>query len=174
MKIETKYILERTSEPSEDRVNFRVLVDGSEVHRAFFTRECYGAWYVGETPSFIQTAEERGKYIKAAFKLFHEPTSSFTLEYEVGSPYTEEWFLKARSRELECARDDLSALKERMEHLPKMIGVLNEVLKKGYNEAARDLADNIEYYAYRIAQVMGNIKYACKPDSNGKITAKLY
>ena len=61
-----------------------------------------------------------------------------------------------------------------MEHLPKMIGVLNEVLKKGYNEAARDLADNIEYYAYRIAQVMGNIKYACKPDSNGKITAKLY
>lgn len=173
MKIETKYILERTCKPSENRVDFRVLVDGSEVHRALVTREGPGG-YIGKMPSFIRTAEDRGKYIRAALKLFNEETSSFTLEYEVGSPYTEEWFSKARDHELECKSNDLLALKERMEHLPKMIDTLNEMLKNGYNKDVSDLAYNIQHYAYRIARSMDSTKYTCIPNGNGKITAKLY
>ena len=111
MNTETKYTLKRNSKPSEDRVDFRVIVNGLEVHRAFLTREGPGG-YIGRMPSFIQTSEDRAKYIRAAQKLFHEQTSSFTLASEEDRPYTEKWFSKSRS--LNYERNDLLALKECM------------------------------------------------------------
>lgn len=173
MNTETKYTLKRDSEPSKDRVDFRVIVNDVEVYRAFLTQEGPGG-YIGGMPSFIQTAEDRAKYIKAAHKLFHEQTSSFTLASEEDRPYTEKWFSDARSHEFKCKNNDLLALKERMEHLPKMIDTLNEMLKKGYSREVGNLAYNIEHYAYRIARSMDSTKYTCMPKSNGKITAKLY
>lgn len=173
MNTETKYTLERTFDPREDRVDFRVIVNGVEVHRAFLTREGPGG-YIGKMPSFVQTAEDRAKYIRAAHKLFHEQTSSFTLEYEVGSPYTKEWFRDVRSHEFKCKSNDLLALKERMEHLPKMIDALNEMLKNGYTREVSELVYNINHYVYRISQSMDSTKYTCIPNGNGKITAKLY
>jgi len=173
MNTETKYTLKRSSKPSEDRVDFRVIVNGVEVHRAFLTKEGPGG-YIGGMPSFVQTSEDRAKYIRAAHKLFHEQTSSFTLAPEEDRPYTEKWFSKARSHTLNCERNDLLALKECMEHLPKMIDTLNEMLKNGYNREVRELAYNIEHYVYSMARFMDSTKYACMLNSNGKITAKLY
>ena len=173
MNTEAKYKLKRDSEPSKDRVDFIVIVNGVEVYRAFLTKEGPGG-YIGGMPSFIQTAEDRAKYIRAAHKLFHEQTSSFTLATNEDRPYTEKWFSDARDHELKCERNDLLALKKRMEHLPKMIDTLNEMLKKGYSREVGNLAYAIEHYAYRIARSMDSTKYACMPKSNGKITAKLY
>lgn len=171
MNTETKYTLKRDSEPSKDRVDFIVIANGVEVYRAFLTKEGPGG-YIGGMPSFIQTSEDRAKYIRAAQKLFHEQTSSFTLAPEEGRPYTEKWFREARSHNWE--RNDLLALKERMEHLPKMIDTLNELLKNGQKRDASNLAYDIEHYAYRIARSMDSTKYTCMPNSSGKITAKLY
>lgn len=171
MNTETKYTLKRNSKPSEDRVDFRVIVNGVEVHRAFLTKEGPGG-YIGKMPSFVQTAEDRAKYIRAAHKLFHEQTSSFTMSSEEDRPYTEKWFREARSHNWE--RNDLLSLKERMEHLPKMIDTLNELLKNGQKRDASNLAYDIEHYAYRIARAMDSTKYTCMPNSSGKITAKLY
>jgi len=171
MNTETKYTLKRSSKPSEDRVDFRVIVNGVEVHRAFLTKEGPGG-YIGKMPSFVQTPEDRAKYIRAAQKLLHEQTSSFTLAPEEARPYTEKWFSDARSHNWE--RNDLLALKERMEHLPKMIDTLNELLKNGQKRDASNLAYDIEHYAYRIARAMDSTKYTCMPNSSGKITAKLY
>lgn len=173
MNTETKYTLKRDSEPSKDRVDFVVIANGVEVYRAFLTKEGPGG-YIGGMPSFIQTSEDRAKYIKAAHKLFHEQTSSFTLSSEEDRPYTEKWFSDAREREFKYGRNDLLALKERMEHLPKMIDTLNELLKNGHKRDASTLAYDIEHYAYRIARAMDSTKYACMPNSSGKITAKLY
>jgi hypothetical protein len=171
MNTETKYTLKRYSEPSKDRVDFKVIVNGVEVHRAFLTKEGPGG-YIGRMPSFVQTSEDRAKYIRAAHKLFHEQTSYFTLASEEDRPYTEKWFRDARSHNWE--RNDLLALKERMEHLPKMIDTLNELLKNGQKKDASNLAYDIEHYAYRIARAMDSTKYTCMPNSSGKITAKLY
>lgn len=173
MNAEATYTLKRSNKPSEDRVDFRVIVNGAEVHRAFLTKEGPGG-YIGRMPSFVQTAEDRAKYIRAAHKLFHEQTSYFTLASEEDRPYTEKWFSDAHDHELECERNDLLALKERMEHLPKMIDTLNEMLKNGYNRDVSKLVYNIANYAYRIAHSMDSTKYTCIPNSNGKITAKLY
>lgn len=174
MNTETKYTLKRISERSEDRVDFKVIVNGVEVHRAFLTKEGPGG-YIGRMPSFVQTSEDRAKYISAACKLFHEQTSSFTLSSEEDRPYTKKWFRDAHDHELKCERNDLLALKERMEHLPKMIDTLNEMLKRGYDRDVSALVYNIENYVYRIAHAMGgSTKYTCIPNGNGKITAKLY
>lgn len=170
MNTETTYTLKRISERSEDRVDFRVIVNGVEVHSAFITKEGPGG-YIGRMPSFVQTSEDRAKYIRAAHKLFREQTSSFTLAPEEDRPYTEKWFSDARSHELKCEPNDLLALRERMEHLPKMIDTLNEMLKSGDVSA---LVYNITHYAYRIAHSMDSTKYTCMPNSSGKITAKLY
>ena len=174
MNTETKYTLKRSGEPSKDRVDFRVIVNGVDVHSAFITKEGPGG-YIGRLPSFVQTSEDRAKYIRAAHKLFREQTSSFTLTSEEDRPYTEKWFSDAREREFKYGRNDLLALKERMEHLPKMIDTLNEMLKRGYDRDVSDLVYNIENYVYRIAHAMsGSTKYTCIPNGNGKITAKLY
>lgn len=85
MNTETNYTLKRSGEPSKDRVDFRVIANGVEVHRAFLTKEGPGG-YIGGMPSFIQTSEDRSKYIRAAQKLFQEQTSSFTLTEEL-KPY---------------------------------------------------------------------------------------
>lgn len=177
MNTETTYILQRTVavelDKGESRVDFKVLLNGVEVHKAFLTREGPGG-YIGEMPSFVQTSEDRAKYIKAAHKLFRAQTSSFTLSSEEDRPYTEKWFSDAREREFKYGRNDLLALKERMEHLPKMIDTLNELLKNGRKRDASNLAYDIEHYAYRIARAMDSTKYTCMPNSSGKITAKLY
>ena len=177
MNTETTYILQRTVavefDKGESRVDFKVLLNGVEVHKAFLTREGPGG-YIGEMPSFVQTSEDRAKYIKAAHKLFRAHTASFTLTTKEDNPYTEKWFADARSLEFECERNDLLALKERMEHLPKMIDTLNEMLKKGYSREVGELVYNITHYAYCISRSMDSTKYTCVPNSNGKITAKLY
>lgn len=173
MNTETKYTLKRSSEPREDRVDFRVILNGVEVHKAFLTKKGPGG-YIGGMPSFVQTPEDRAKYLRAAHKLFHEQTSSFTLAPEEDRPYTEKWFSDARSHEFKCEYNDLLSLKERMEHLPKMIDTLNEMLKNGNTGVVSNLAYNIEHYAYRIARSMDSTKYTCMPNGEGKITAKLY
>lgn len=47
--------------------------------------------------------------------------------------YTEEWFNEARRSGF--ASEDLKAIKERFEHLPKMMDELNERLKNGDKDA---------------------------------------
>lgn len=71
--------------------------------------------------------------------------------------YTEEWFDEARHY---VNPNDLKAVKERLEHLPKMMDELNELLKNGDMEAehfalrmrnyARDCADAVEHAEERI------------------------
>ena len=58
--------------------------------------------------------------------------------------YTKEWFEKNLYESFDWK--DLKAIKERLEHLPKMMDELNELLKNGDKYAGR-LANDMEFYA---------------------------
>lgn len=60
--------------------------------------------------------------------------------------YTDEWFRDYRKHEFDWK--DLKAIKERLEHLPKMMDELNEKLKNG-DKDAHYLATRMKHYAYR-------------------------
>lgn len=59
--------------------------------------------------------------------------------------YTDEWFEKAKTS---FDWKDLKAIKERLEHLPKMMDELNEKLKNG-DKDAHYLATRMKHYAQR-------------------------
>lgn len=58
--------------------------------------------------------------------------------------YNKEWFEKNLYESFDWK--DLKAIKERLEHLPKMMDELNELLKNGDKYAGR-LANDMEFYA---------------------------
>ena len=58
--------------------------------------------------------------------------------------YNKEWFEKNLYESFDWK--DLKAIKERLEHLPKMMDELNELLKNGDKYAGR-LASDMEFYA---------------------------
>ena len=59
--------------------------------------------------------------------------------------YTDEWFEKAKTS---FDWKDLKAIKDRLEHLPKMMDELNEKLKNG-DKDAHYLATRMKHYAQR-------------------------
>ena len=61
--------------------------------------------------------------------------------------YTDEWFSEARRRSFNW--EDFKAIKARLEHLPKMMDELNELLKSGERSKANSLALNMSYYVHR-------------------------
>ena len=61
--------------------------------------------------------------------------------------YTEEWFNDYSNYRFDW--EDLKAIKERLEHLPKMIDELNAKLKNG-DKDAHYLATRMKHYAQRI------------------------
>lgn len=58
--------------------------------------------------------------------------------------YTKEWFHNNHDFESE----DLKAIKERLEHLPKMMDELNELLKSGERRKADSLALSMSHYVH--------------------------
>ena len=65
--------------------------------------------------------------------------------------YTDEWFYEARHNRFKL--EDLKAIKERFEHLPKMMDELNERLKNGDKDADY-LALCIQRYTQRLVNAL--------------------
>ena len=60
--------------------------------------------------------------------------------------YTYEWFRGNKKHKYDC--EDLKAVKARLEHLPKMMDELNELLKNGEHDKANSLALDMRYYIH--------------------------
>ena len=60
--------------------------------------------------------------------------------------YTYEWFRGNKKHKYDC--EDLKAVKARLEHLPKMMDELNELLKNGERSKAISLALDMRYYIH--------------------------
>ena len=67
--------------------------------------------------------------------------------------YTDEWFKKNDDY---VKSEDLKALKERLEHLPKMMDELNELLKNGEHSKADHLALRMSWYVQSISHKIEN------------------
>lgn len=67
--------------------------------------------------------------------------------------YTEEWFDDDSNRYFDS--EDLKAIKERLEHLPKMMDELNELLKNG-DKDANIFAFNMSYYVHETWSAIKN------------------
>lgn len=61
--------------------------------------------------------------------------------------YTDEWFSDDSNRDFDWK--DFKAIKERLEHLPKMMDELNELLKNGESRKANSLALSMSYYIHK-------------------------
>ena len=61
--------------------------------------------------------------------------------------YTDEWFDDYRKHEFDW--EDLKAIKKRLEHLPKMMDELNELLKNGERKKANSLARSMSHYIHK-------------------------
>lgn len=61
--------------------------------------------------------------------------------------YTDEWFRDYRKHEFDW--EDLKAIKARLEHLPKMMDEMNELLKKGEHSKADSLALSMSHYVHK-------------------------
>ena len=59
--------------------------------------------------------------------------------------YTKEWFKK---NDVSFESEDLKTIKDRLEHLPKMMDELNELLKNGESSKANSLALEMRYYIH--------------------------
>lgn len=66
--------------------------------------------------------------------------------------YTDEWFDDYRKHEFDWK--DLKAIKARLEHLPKMMDELNELLKNGERRKADSLALNMSRYVQRTSNAI--------------------
>ena len=62
--------------------------------------------------------------------------------------YTKEWFKKNDNH---FESEDLKTIKDRLEHLPKMMDELNELLKNGERDKANSLALSMSYYIQRLS-----------------------
>ena len=61
--------------------------------------------------------------------------------------YTDEWFNDDSNYYFDW--EDLKAIKARLEHLPKMMDELNELLKNGERRKADSLALSMSHYVHR-------------------------
>ena len=83
--------------------------------------------------------------------------------------YTDEWFRDYRKRKFNC--EDLKAIKERLEHLPKMMDELNELLKNGERRKANSLALSMSYYVQRISnKIESDYQYIAWGRANEMVT----
>lgn len=60
--------------------------------------------------------------------------------------YTDEWFDEESNLSFDW--ENFKAIKERLEHLPKMMDELNELLKNGESSKADSLALSMSYYVH--------------------------
>lgn len=65
--------------------------------------------------------------------------------------YTKEWFKK---NDVYVKSEDLKAIKERLEHLPKIMDELNELLKNGERRKADSLALSMSYYIQSLSDAI--------------------
>ncbi len=66
--------------------------------------------------------------------------------------YTDEWFRGYKKHKFDW--EDLKAIKARLEHLPKMMDELNELLKNGEHDKADSLALDMSYYIHETYTVI--------------------
>ena len=94
----------------------------------------------------------------------------------MNTQYTEDWFENEFSSHRYDDCNDILSLKKRMEHLPKMMDTINEILKEGTGNRKEisNLVYNIDRYVKEIAYDMNVSKYACMIDPSGKYKAKTY
>ena len=81
--------------------------------------------------------------------------------------YTKEWFKK---NDVSFESEDLKTIKDRLEHLPKMMDELNEMLKNGDKEAD-SLALSMRYYIQRLSdKIDSDYQYMAWGRANEMIT----
>ena len=68
--------------------------------------------------------------------------------------YTDEWFDDYKKHEFDW--EDLKAIKARLEHLPKMMDELNELLKSGERSKANHLALRMSWYVHKTYDAIEN------------------
>ena len=82
--------------------------------------------------------------------------------------YTKEWFKKNNDY---FKSQDLKAIKERLEHLPKMMDELNELLKSGEGREANSLALSMRYYIQELSdKIDSDYQYMAWGRANEMIT----
>ena len=79
--------------------------------------------------------------MKRMTKLANEKSTTRNMQY------TDEWFRDDSNRDFDW--EDFKAIKERLEHLPKMMDELNELLKSGERRKADHLALRMSYYMHK-------------------------
>ena len=81
--------------------------------------------------------------------------------------YTKEWFKK---NDVSFESEDLKTIKDRLEHLPKMMDELNEMLKNGDKEAD-SLALSMRYYIQRLSdKIDSDYQYMAWGHANRMVT----
>ena len=68
--------------------------------------------------------------------------------------YTDEWFRDDSNRDFDW--EDFKAIKERLEHLPKMMDELNELVKSGERRKAYSLAYDMSWYGHKTYDAIEN------------------
>lgn len=68
--------------------------------------------------------------------------------------YTDEWFNEESNLSFDW--ENFKAIKERLEHLPKMMDELNELLKSGECSKANSLAYEMSYYIHKTYTAIEN------------------
>ena len=82
--------------------------------------------------------------------------------------YTDEWFKKNNDY---FKSQDLKAIKARLEHLPKMMDELNELLKSGEGREANSLALSMRYYIQELSdKIDSDYQYMAWGRANEMIT----
>ena len=82
--------------------------------------------------------------------------------------YTDEWFEKNDNY---FKSEDLKAIKERLEHLPKMMDELNELLKNGESSKADDLALSMSRYIQELSDAIeSDYQYIAWGHANRMVT----
>ena len=83
--------------------------------------------------------------------------------------YTKEWFGDYWKHKF--VWEDFKAIKERLEHLPKMMDELNELLKNGESSKANSLALEMTYYIHKIyTAIKSDYEYMSWGRANEMIT----
>lgn len=82
--------------------------------------------------------------------------------------YTKEWFKKNKDY---FKSQDLKAIKDRLEHLPKMMDELNELLKNDEGEEAISLALSMRYYIQNLSdKIDSDYQYMAWGRANEMVT----
>ena len=83
--------------------------------------------------------------------------------------YTKEWFKDYKKHKFDW--EDLKAIKSRLEHLPKMMDELNELLKNGESSKANSLALEMRYYIHETyTAIKTDYEYMSWGHANNMIT----